>query len=31
MTFFEIYAVFGIPLMLLARCAGLADYALHTH
>lgn len=31
MTFFEIYAVFGVPLMMLAGCAGLAYYALHTH
>ena len=30
MTFFEFYAVFGVPLMLLAGCAGLAYYATHT-
>ncbi len=29
MTLFEVYAVFGAPLMLLAGCAGIAWYAIH--
>ena len=30
MSFLELYAVFGTPVMLLATCAGLTWFAMHS-